>query len=41
MALVDTLNRDPSVHGILVQFPLPKHLDKTAVIEAIDRKSVV
>jgi methylenetetrahydrofolate dehydrogenase (NADP+) / methenyltetrahydrofolate cyclohydrolase len=34
-ALVANLNRDPAVHGILVQFPLPGHLDQTAVVEAI------
>ena len=36
MALVDTLNRDPVVDGILVQLPLPKGLDEQAVIRAID-----
>ncbi|HWU90303.1 MAG TPA: bifunctional methylenetetrahydrofolate dehydrogenase/methenyltetrahydrofolate cyclohydrolase FolD [Kofleriaceae bacterium] len=35
-ALVDQLNRDPGVHGILVQLPLPAHLDADAVIRAID-----
>jgi methylenetetrahydrofolate dehydrogenase (NADP+) / methenyltetrahydrofolate cyclohydrolase len=35
LALVDELNRDEQIHGILVQFPLPGHLDKTRVIEAI------
>jgi methylenetetrahydrofolate dehydrogenase (NADP+)/methenyltetrahydrofolate cyclohydrolase len=35
LALVDDLNRDPEINGILVQFPLPGHLDKTKVIEAI------
>jgi len=41
MALVDTLNRDPAVHGILVQLPLPKHIDEEAVTEQIDpRKDV-
>jgi methylenetetrahydrofolate dehydrogenase (NADP+)/methenyltetrahydrofolate cyclohydrolase len=29
------LNADPAVHGILVQLPLPKHFDETAVLEAI------
>jgi methylenetetrahydrofolate dehydrogenase (NADP+)/methenyltetrahydrofolate cyclohydrolase len=32
---IDTLNRDPSIHGILVQMPLPKHIDPHKVIEAI------
>jgi methylenetetrahydrofolate dehydrogenase (NADP+)/methenyltetrahydrofolate cyclohydrolase len=36
MALVARLNADPKVHGILVQLPLPAHLDASAVIEAID-----
>ncbi len=34
-ALIDTLNADPAVHGILVQMPLPPHLDAEAVIERI------
>lgn len=36
MALVARLNADTSVHGILVQLPLPKHLDSQAVVAAID-----
>ncbi len=36
MALVALLNADPAVHGILVQLPLPGHLDERAVIDAID-----
>jgi methylenetetrahydrofolate dehydrogenase (NADP+) / methenyltetrahydrofolate cyclohydrolase len=35
LALVDTLNHDPAVHGILVQLPLPGQIDETRVIEAI------
>jgi methylenetetrahydrofolate dehydrogenase (NADP+) / methenyltetrahydrofolate cyclohydrolase len=35
MALVDRLNADPAVDGILVQLPLPKHLDEQAVVERI------
>jgi len=35
LAVVDALNRDPAIHGILVQLPLPPHLDKTPVIDAI------
>ncbi len=35
-ALVDRLNRDQSVHGILVQMPLPPHIDATALIQRID-----
>jgi methylenetetrahydrofolate dehydrogenase (NADP+)/methenyltetrahydrofolate cyclohydrolase len=34
-ALVERLNRDPAIHGILVQFPLPAHLDRRQVIETI------
>ena len=33
---IDELNRDNSVSGILVQLPLPKHIDKQKIIEAID-----
>jgi len=36
MAIVKGLNADASVHGILVQLPLPKHLASRAVIEAVD-----
>ena len=36
IALVKGLNADSSVHGILVQLPLPKHMTSRAVIEAID-----
>jgi methylenetetrahydrofolate dehydrogenase (NADP+)/methenyltetrahydrofolate cyclohydrolase len=36
LALVDTLNRDEAVDGILVQLPLPAHIDEAAVIAAID-----
>lgn len=35
LRLVDTLNQDPAVHGILVQLPLPAHMDETKVIAAI------
>ncbi|MGZ9719055.1 bifunctional methylenetetrahydrofolate dehydrogenase/methenyltetrahydrofolate cyclohydrolase FolD [Rhizobium miluonense] len=36
LALIEDLNADPAVHGILVQLPLPGHLDAAAVINAID-----
>ncbi len=36
LALVDRLNADPAVHGILVQLPLPDHIDEARVIDAID-----
>ena len=35
LARIEQLNRDPAVHGILVQLPLPKHMDSHKVIEAI------
>jgi methylenetetrahydrofolate dehydrogenase (NADP+)/methenyltetrahydrofolate cyclohydrolase len=36
LGLICTLNADGAIHGILVQLPLPKHLDESAVIRAID-----
>ena len=36
LALIDRLNRDPSVHGILVQLPLPKQIDETRVLESVN-----
>lgn len=36
LALIATLNADPSVHGILVQLPLPKHIDSAKILRAID-----
>ncbi len=36
LALIDRLNKDPAVHGILVQLPLPKHLNEDLAISAID-----
>jgi methylenetetrahydrofolate dehydrogenase (NADP+)/methenyltetrahydrofolate cyclohydrolase len=36
LALIDQLNRDAAVHGILVQLPLPKHIDETKVLLAVD-----
>ena len=36
LARVDALNRDPLIHGILVQLPLPAHINAHKVIEAID-----
>jgi len=35
LALVESLNGDPAIHGILVQLPLPVHIDRIRVIEAI------
>jgi len=36
LALVDQYNRDETIHGILVQLPLPKHIDEKKVLNAID-----
>ena len=36
IARVKALSADPSVHGILVQLPLPKHLDENAVLDVLD-----
>jgi len=36
LKLVDTLNKDPAVHGIMVQLPFPKHIDEERVTEVID-----
>ncbi len=36
LALIEKLNADPTIHGILVQLPLPKHMDEDLVINALD-----
>ena len=36
LALIERLNRDPAVHGILVQLPLPKQIDEQRVLEAVN-----
>ena len=41
LKFVDDLNRNPKIHGILVQSPLPSHLDELAVTVAIDPKKDV
>ncbi|MBR7111647.1 MAG: bifunctional methylenetetrahydrofolate dehydrogenase/methenyltetrahydrofolate cyclohydrolase FolD [Clostridia bacterium] len=41
LALIDKLNHDESIHGILVQLPLPKHLDEEKILLAIDPKKDV
>ena len=41
LARIEILNADPSVHGILVQLPLPKHINEETVINAIDPKKDV
>jgi methylenetetrahydrofolate dehydrogenase (NADP+)/methenyltetrahydrofolate cyclohydrolase len=35
LSMIDAFNRDPKIHGILVQLPLPKHINEQKVIEAI------
>ncbi|MBE6595538.1 MAG: bifunctional methylenetetrahydrofolate dehydrogenase/methenyltetrahydrofolate cyclohydrolase FolD [Ruminococcaceae bacterium] len=41
LALIDKLNNDAHIHGILVQLPLPKHLDEEKILLAIDPKKDV
>ncbi|MCR5692188.1 MAG: bifunctional methylenetetrahydrofolate dehydrogenase/methenyltetrahydrofolate cyclohydrolase, partial [Eubacterium sp.] len=41
LALVDKLNADDKVNGILVQLPLPSHIDEDAIIQRIDPKKDV
>ncbi len=41
LTLIDELNKDPRIHGILVQLPLPKHINETKVLYAIDPKKDV
>lgn len=36
LRIIDKLNQDPQVHGILVQLPLPKHINEDRIITAID-----
>src|SRR5579863_1828559 len=36
LSQVKALSADPTVHGILVQLPLPKHLDENEVLDALD-----
>jgi methylenetetrahydrofolate dehydrogenase (NADP+)/methenyltetrahydrofolate cyclohydrolase len=36
LTLVEKLNKDPKIHGILVQLPLPKHINSTKILYAID-----
>ena len=41
LSIIDALNKDDDVHGILVQLPVPKHIDENKIIDAIDyRKDV-
>jgi len=41
LALIEKYNQDPKIHGILVQLPLPKHINETKVLYAIDPKKDV
>lgn len=41
LELIDKLNADKEINGILVQLPLPKHLDETEVLNRIDSKKDV
>src|SRR4030066_1014142 len=41
LALIAKYNKDPKIHGILVQLPLPKHIDETKVLYAVDPKKDV
>jgi methylenetetrahydrofolate dehydrogenase (NADP+)/methenyltetrahydrofolate cyclohydrolase len=36
LKIIDKMNKDPKIHGILVQLPLPKHIDENKVLMAID-----
>ncbi len=41
LSLIDTLNKKSDISGILVQLPVPKHIDETTIINAIDPKKDV
>ncbi len=41
LAKIDEINEDPSIHGLLIQLPLPKHIDTTRVLERVDVKKDV
>jgi methylenetetrahydrofolate dehydrogenase (NADP+)/methenyltetrahydrofolate cyclohydrolase len=41
LSLIESMNRDPRLHGILVQLPLPRHMDEQKIIMAIDPKKDV
>jgi len=41
ITLIEQYNRDPKIHGILVQLPLPKHMNETRVLYAMDPKKDV
>jgi methylenetetrahydrofolate dehydrogenase (NADP+)/methenyltetrahydrofolate cyclohydrolase len=41
LAIIRDLNGDPAIHGILVQLPLPTHLDERTILEAVDARKDV
>jgi len=41
LEIITMMNKNPNIDGILVQLPLPKHIDTTAILEAIDPKKDV
>ena len=41
LAKIDEINADDSIHGLLIQLPLPKHIDTTKVLERVDVKKDV
>jgi len=41
LTLIETLNNTPEINGILVQLPLPKHIDQNTIIQSIDYKKDV
>jgi len=41
LALIEKLNHDPSIHGIMVELPLPKHISKEKIMSAVDPKKDV
>lgn len=41
LALVAELNTEPNIHGILIQLPLPPHIDSTVIVSAIDQSKDV
>ena len=41
LKLIDKYNKDPKIHGILVQLPLPKHINETKILYSIDPKKDV
>ena len=36
LALVEQYNKNPKIHGLLVQLPLPSHIDETEILKAIN-----